>query len=48
MTPAGFVVREVLRGISQTELQARSGARLDLCSDCRPLTAPAIADTDPA
>jgi 3-oxoadipate CoA-transferase beta subunit len=46
VTPAGFLVREMLDGIDQETLQARSGASLTFANDCRPLTVPAIADAD--
>jgi 3-oxoadipate CoA-transferase beta subunit len=46
VTPAGFVVREVLEGIARDELQRRSGAPLAFASDCRALTAPALPDTE--
>ncbi len=46
VTPEGFVVREVLDGMSQAELQAKSGAKLAFAPGCRALKAPVIADTD--
>jgi 3-oxoadipate CoA-transferase beta subunit len=46
VTPGGFLVREMLDGIDQETLQARSGAPLTFANDCRPLSAPAIADAD--
>jgi 3-oxoadipate CoA-transferase beta subunit len=46
VAPSGFVVRELLGGMEPGELQARSGARLAFPSDCRPLAAPALPDTD--
>ena len=46
VTPAGFLVREVLHGIDQAALQARSGSPLTFANDCRPLTAPLIADSE--
>jgi 3-oxoacid CoA-transferase B subunit len=46
VTPAGFLVREMLDDIDQKTLQARSGAPLTFANDCRPLSAPAIADAD--
>jgi 3-oxoadipate CoA-transferase beta subunit len=42
--PDGFVVREVIDGVSKDELQARSGAPLTFAPDCRPLKAPEISD----
>jgi 3-oxoadipate CoA-transferase, beta subunit len=46
VTPGGFLVREMLDGIDQETLQARSGAPLTFANDCRPLSAPAMADAD--
>ena len=46
VTPAGFLVREVLEGIDQAALQARSGSPLTFANDCRALTAPVIADAE--
>jgi 3-oxoadipate CoA-transferase beta subunit len=46
VTPGGFLVREMLDGIDQKTLQARSGAPLTFANDCRPLSAPAMADAD--
>jgi 3-oxoadipate CoA-transferase beta subunit len=46
ITPAGMVVREVLDGISEAELRARTGAPLTFAPDCRALAAPAIALPD--
>ena len=40
MTPDGFLVREVLEGLSRDELEARSGAQLSFADDCGVLTAP--------
>src|SRR5689334_14358671 len=42
ITPAGMLVREMLAGLSQTELQARTGADLAFAPDCRALLAPAL------
>jgi len=42
VTPAGMVVREMLDGLAEAELRARTGAPLTLAPDCRPLVAPAI------
>ncbi len=44
--PSGFVVLELLDGISREELQARTGAPLAFSPQCRPLVAPDIADTE--
>jgi 3-oxoadipate CoA-transferase, beta subunit len=41
--PAGMVVREMLEGLSEADLQGRTGARLAFAPDCRPLAAPPIA-----
>ena len=46
ITPAGMVVREVLDGVSESELRARTGAPLTFAPDCRALVAPAIALPD--
>jgi 3-oxoadipate CoA-transferase beta subunit len=46
VTPAGFLVREMLDGMDQETLQSRSGASLTFANDCRPLVAPAMADAD--
>jgi 3-oxoadipate CoA-transferase beta subunit len=46
VTPRGFVVREMLEGLSQAELKARTGAPLTFAPDCRSLTTPAIAAPD--
>jgi len=43
VTPQGFVVREMVE-ISRDELQARTGAPLAFAPDCKPLTAPPIAE----
>src|SRR5271166_6090331 len=42
VTPAGMVVREMLDGLAEAELRARTGAPLTVAPDCRPLAAPAI------
>src|SRR5712692_7554615 len=46
VTPAGFLVREMLDGLSEADLQARSGAPLAFAPDCRPLKAPALPDAE--
>jgi 3-oxoadipate CoA-transferase beta subunit len=38
----GFVVREILEGMSREELQKRTGARLRFADDCGVLTAPEL------
>jgi len=43
VTADGFLVHEVLPGVSREELQARTGAPLAFTPDCRPLETPAIA-----
>ena len=40
--PEGFVVREILEGMSRDELQARTGATLNFAPDCGVLRAPAL------
>jgi 3-oxoadipate CoA-transferase beta subunit len=42
VTSAGFLVHEILPGISREELQARTGAPLAFAPDCRPLETPSI------
>ncbi len=46
VTPDGFLVREMLDGLSEADLQARSGAPLAFAPDCRPLKAPALPDAE--
>jgi 3-oxoadipate CoA-transferase beta subunit len=46
VTPKGFVVREMLDGLSEADLRARTGAPLTFASDCRPLATPAIVVPD--
>jgi len=46
VTPKGFVVREMLEGLSEADLRARTGAPLSFAPDCKPLTTPAIALPD--
>jgi 3-oxoadipate CoA-transferase, beta subunit len=43
VTPQGFVVREMIDGMSRDALQAKSGAPLSFAADCKALTAPPIA-----
>ena len=45
-TPAGMVVREMLAGLSEADLRARTGAPLGFAPDCRPLVTPDIALPD--
>lgn len=40
VTSDGFLVREILAGLSREDLQNRSGAKLSFADDCRDLTAP--------
>ena len=40
VTPDGFLVREILEGLSRDELQAKTGAPLAFAEDCGALTAP--------
>lgn len=43
VTPQGFLVHEILPGISREELQRRTGAPLSFAPDCKPLDTPDIA-----
>ena len=42
ISPTGMLVREMLGGMSQAELQARTGAPLAFAADCQALLAPAL------
>lgn len=42
VTPQGFLVREMVEGLTREELQARSGAVLRFADDCRVLQAPEV------
>ena len=42
ISPSGFLVREILDGMSRDELQARTGATLHFAADCGVLRAPAM------
>jgi 3-oxoadipate CoA-transferase beta subunit len=42
VTAAGFLVREIIDGMSREELQARTGAPLAYAADCRALAAPPL------
>jgi 3-oxoadipate CoA-transferase, beta subunit len=42
VTETGFLVREILDGMSREELQARTGARLAFAADCAVLRAPVL------
>ena len=46
VTPDGFLVTDMLEGMSREELQARSGAKLSFAADCRVLKAPPIMAPD--
>jgi 3-oxoadipate CoA-transferase, beta subunit len=46
VTPAGMVVQEMLAGLSEADLCARTGAPLRFAPDCRPLVTPDIALPD--
>jgi len=39
-SPSGFVVREMVEGLSKDELAAKTGAPIEIASDCKSLTAP--------
>jgi 3-oxoadipate CoA-transferase beta subunit len=43
VTPSGFVVREMVEGMSREELQGKTGAPLSFAVDCKVLSAPPIA-----
>jgi hypothetical protein len=45
VTSDGFVVREILDGMSRNELQTRSGARLAFAPDCGALRTPMVEET---
>jgi 3-oxoadipate CoA-transferase beta subunit len=45
VTSTGFLVREILAGMSREDLQARSGAKLAFASDCRALEAPVLEES---
>ena len=42
----GFLVHEIIAGLSREELQARTGAPLRFADDCGVLAAPDIADKE--
>src|SRR5262249_58154129 len=44
VTPAGFVVRELLDGLTPAELTKRTGAPLTFAPDLRVLSAPGLSD----
>jgi len=43
ITPQGFLVREIVDGMSSEELQGKTGAPLSFARDCKVLAAPPIA-----
>jgi 3-oxoadipate CoA-transferase beta subunit len=46
IAPSGMVVREMIDGLDEAGLRARTGAPLTFADDLKPLTVPAIADAD--
>ena len=42
VTPEGFLVRQVLEGLSREDLQAKSGAKLRFADDCGVLSVPEV------
>ena len=42
VTPQGFLVREMVEGVSRDELQVKTGAPLSFAPDCKVLVAPPI------
>jgi 3-oxoadipate CoA-transferase beta subunit len=46
VTKQGFLVTDILGGLSREELQSRTGAKLGFAANCRTLTAPPIAAPD--
>jgi len=46
VTPAGFVVRDILDGMTRAQLQERTGAPLKFAPDCRVLAPPPLPDTE--
>jgi 3-oxoadipate CoA-transferase beta subunit len=44
VTPSGMVVREMIEGVDEATLRARSGAALTFAADLKPLRAPALPD----
>jgi 3-oxoadipate CoA-transferase beta subunit len=42
ITPDGFLVREMINGLSRNELQAKSGGPLSYADDCGILSAPEL------
>ena len=46
VTPTGFVVRDILDGLTREELQKRTGSPLAFAPDCRVLAPPALPDIE--
>jgi 3-oxoadipate CoA-transferase beta subunit len=46
VTPTGFVVRDILDGLTHPELRERTGAPLTFAPDCRVLAPPPLPDTE--
>ena len=46
VTPAGFLVREMLAGIDKADLEERTAAPLAFAPDCRILTVPPLSEGD--
>jgi 3-oxoadipate CoA-transferase beta subunit len=44
VTPAGFVAREMIEGLSPEELKARTGAPIAITADCGTIKAPPLPD----
>ena len=42
VTSSGFLVREIVAGVSRDDVQARTGARLSFAADCATLAAPLL------
>lgn len=46
VAPSGFVVRDILDGLSRAQLQERTGAPLTFAPDCRVLAPPPLPDAE--
>jgi len=46
VTPSGFVVRDILDGLTRAQLQERTGAPLSFAPDCRVLAPPPLPDAE--
>src|SRR5690606_16488101 len=44
VTPAGFVAREIIEGLTPDELRARTGAPIAIAPDCGTITPPPLPD----